>query len=207
MSEKKLDELRVSLESEMSPKRYGHTLAVERMVARLAELYAPDKAYTLRAAALLHDITKEYTVEQHREVCAQYGIEIDALTESAPKTFHAVTAAALIPTLYPDFADKEIIDCVRWHTTARAGISIQEALVYLADYIDDSRTFEDCVELRRFFWDAEPEKMNEEERIVHLYKTLLLAFDLTLKALEQEKSPISVLSIEARNSLILKLNK
>lgn len=204
MSEKKLDELRVSLESEMSPKRYGHTLAVERMVARLAELYAPDKAYTLRAAALLHDITKEYTVEQHREICAKYGIEIDALTESAPKTFHAVTAAALIPTLYPDFADKEIIDCVRWHTTARAGISIQEALVYLADYIDDSRTFEDCVELRRFFWDAEPEKMNAQERIEHLKNTLILSLDMTISALIFDGNTISTDTFEARNALILR---
>ena len=204
MSETKLDELRASFEGKMSPKRYAHTVAVEDMVSRLAELYSPDKSHKLRAAALLHDITKEYTVEQHREVCKTYGIEISELTESAPKTFHAVTAAAIIPELYPDFADKEIIDCVRWHTTARADISIPEALVYLADYIDDSRTFEDCVMLRHFFWDAEPEKMNEEQRREHLRKTLILSLDMTVSALMEDGSTISTDTFEARNSLILR---
>ena len=204
MSEKKLDELRTSLEGKMSPKRYTHTVAVEDMASRLAELYIPEKSYLLRAAALLHDITKEYTVEQHREVCKTYGIEISELTESAPKTFHAVTAAAIIPELYPDFADKEIIDCVRWHTTARADISIPEALVYLADYIDASRTFEDCVALRHFFWDAEPEKMNAEQRIEHLRRTLILSLDMTVSALIEDGSTISTDTFEARNSLILR---
>ena len=86
-------------------------------------------------------------------------------------------------------------------------MNICESIIFLADYIDESRKFDDCIYLRKYFWDAEPEKMNKDECVQHLYKTLLLAFDLTLKALEQEKSPISVLSIEARNSLILKLNK
>ena len=204
LSEKMLDDLRVSLEGKMSPKRYAHTVAVEQMVVRLAELYAPEKVYKLRAAALLHDITKEYTVEQHREVCERYGIEVSKLTESAPKTFHAVTAAALIPELYPSFADREIIDCVRWHTTAKADISIPEALVYLADYIDDTRTFEDCVSLRHFFWDAKPEKMSETKRREHLRKTLILSLDMTIGALMNDGNTISTDTFEARNSLILR---
>ena len=46
---------------EMSDKRYGHTLEVEKMAARIGALYAPDKINVLRAAALLHDVTKEYS--------------------------------------------------------------------------------------------------------------------------------------------------
>lgn len=204
MTEKSLCALRASLEGVMSPKRYRHTVEVENMVARLAELYAPEKKQMLRAAALLHDITKEYSNDQHRKVCADHGITVDALMESAPKTFHAITAAALIPTLYPDFADDEIIECVRWHTTARADITVPEALVYLADYIDMSRTFEDCVALRHYFWDAEPEKMSAQERTEHLRKTLILSLDMTIGALIQDGMTVSPDTFEARNSLIVK---
>ena len=204
ITEKSLCELRASLEGVMSPKRYRHTVEVENMVARLAELYAPEKKQMLRAAALLHDITKEYSTDQHRKVCADHGITVDALMESAPKTFHAATAAALIPTLYPDFADDEIIECVRWHTTARADITVPEALVYLADYIDMSRTFEDCVALRHYFWDAEPEKMSAQARTEHLRKTLILSLDMTIGALIEDGMTVSPDTFEARNSLIVK---
>lgn len=202
INEKTLSELRISVRGGMSEKRYRHVAKVENMAERLALLYAPEKKDKLRAAALLHDITKEYTTEQHRNVCKKYGIEITALMESAPKTFHAVTAAALIPELYPEFAEKEIIGCVRWHTTAREGISIPEAIVYLADYIDDSRTFEDCVALRHFFWDAEPEKMNGKDRIEHLRKTLIMSLDMTITALIADGMTVSDDTFKARNFLI-----
>ena len=204
INENMLESLCASLEDVMSPKRYRHTVEVENMVARLAELYAPEKKQMLRAAALLHDITKEYSTEQHREVCERSGIEVTVLMESAPKTFHAITAAALIPTLYPEFAEEEIISCVRWHTTARADITVPEALVYLADYIDMSRTFEDCVALRHYFWDAEPEKMSAQERAEHLRKTLILSLDMTIGALIEDGMTVSPDTFEARNSLIIK---
>ena len=202
ISEKMLSELRESVKDGMSEKRYRHVAEVEKMAERLAQLYAPEKKDKICAAALLHDITKEYRTEQHREVCRKYGIEITELMESAPKTFHAVTAAALIPDMYPDFADGEIIDCVRWHTTARARISIPEAIVYLADYIDDSRTFEDCVALRHFFWDADPEKMSDAERLEHLRKTLIMSLDMTITALIADGKTVSDDTFKARNFLI-----
>ena len=54
-----LDALRQAVRSLMSEKRYAHTCAVERMVTRLCMLYCPAEIPELRAAALLHDITKE----------------------------------------------------------------------------------------------------------------------------------------------------
>jgi HD superfamily phosphohydrolase YqeK len=120
----------------------------------------------------------------------------------APKLFHAMTAAAIIPDLYPQFADEEIIGCVRWHTTGRAGMSLCEQIVYLADYIDMSRTFEDCVTLRNFFFDKEPEKMDRDSALAHLRDTMILSFDMTLAILSDEGLPISVDTLNARNDLI-----
>jgi nicotinate-nucleotide adenylyltransferase len=116
---------------------------------------------------------------------------------------HARTAAALIPEEYPEFAEQEIIDCVRWHTTGRADMTLCEKLIYLADYIDMSRTFEDCVKLREFFMLAEPEKMSREEKEAHLTRTLVRSFDMTISGLLADGLPISRDTVEARNSLIL----
>lgn len=202
ITEKMLDALRESVSARMSPKRFTHTAEVEKMAQYLGELYAPDKTDVLRAAALLHDITKEYSTDRHILICAQRDIELEEDAIFAPKTLHARTAAALIPEEYGQFAQQQIIDCVRWHTTGRADMSLCEKLIYLADYIDMSRTFEDCVKLRELFFAAEPEKMSREDREAHLDRVLVRSFDMTIAGLLSDGLPISRDTIEARNSLI-----
>ncbi|MBQ7292616.1 MAG: bis(5'-nucleosyl)-tetraphosphatase (symmetrical) YqeK [Clostridia bacterium] len=204
-TEKQLELLRDEISEKMSEKRFFHTAEVEKMAARIGEIYAPDKIDVLRAAGLLHDITKEYSTEKQLQICREFGIITTKQDILTPKTFHAKTAAVLIPVLYPDFADEEVVSAVRWHTTGNAEMTLLEKIVYLADYIDESRKFDDCVKLRRIFWDAKPEKMSEKERDTHLTKTLLVSFDMTLASLISENAPISDDTFKARNSLVLSL--
>ena len=202
ITEQTLDTLRTDVEARMSPKRFTHTAEVEKMVAYLASLYCPEKALMLRAAALLHDITKEYGVAKQLDICREYGIELETDAYFAPKTLHARTAAALIPALYPHLADEELIGCVRWHTTGREGMTITEKLVYLADYIDMSRTFEDCVRLREFFMAARPDELDDKARERHLRATLIMSYDMTVRGLIDEGLPVNRDTIAARNQLI-----
>ena len=102
-SESELSALRESLRAQMSEKRYVHTVAVEDMVARLCAVYCPEETNLLRAAALLHDLTKELDAETQKNICRERGIALTPDDEQAPKTFHARTAAALIPEQYPTF--------------------------------------------------------------------------------------------------------
>ena len=135
-------------------------------------------------------------------ICAQKGLEVTKLDLCAPKTFHARTAAALIPELYPNFSDTEIISCVRWHTTGRVGMTLCEKLIYLADYIDLSRTFEDCVMLRDFFFSKKPEEMDMAARLEHLNDTLIMSYDMTMRGLLEDGTPISPDTADARNELV-----
>ena len=203
ITEKMLDTLRENVKGSMSQKRFVHTAAVEEMVARLCALYCPEHTLQLRAAALLHDLTKELTPAAQEELCAAYDIPTDDLQRLSPKTYHAKTAAARIVRDFPQFADTIIVDAVRWHTTGHAGMTLTEKLLYLADYIDDSRTFSSCVLLRRYFFGAEPELMTKEERERHLRATLLLSYEHTLKDLLAEGAPIDEDTIRARNELLV----
>ena len=204
-TEEQLSILREKISSAMSEKRFAHTAAVEIMAERIGKIYAPDKVDVLRAAGLLHDITKEYSTEKQLQICREFGIITTKQDILTPKTLHARTAALLIPILYPEFADDEVISAVRWHTTGNADMSLLEKIVYLADYIDDSRKFEDCVKLRHIFWDACPEKMNEAERNVHLTKTLVVSFNMTVSGLVADNAPIADDTFMARNALLLSL--
>lgn len=200
-----LDALRSSLAGTMSEKRYAHTCAVERMAQRLGALYCPECIPELRAAALLHDITKEESLQNQLQLCEQFGIMVSAQDVLAPKTFHAKTAAARIRSDYPAFATSTVVDAVRWHTTGRADMTLPEQLIYLADYIDDTRKFEDCVTLRHMFWDADPAAMDEQARLTHLRRVLLCSFDMTIRSLIEDGAPISEDTFHARNYLLLQL--
>ena len=205
ITEQMLDELREHVMQKLSPKRFRHTVAVEEMVMRLCALYCPEYEMQMRAAALLHDITKEMENCQQESMCREYGIPVTPADRISPKTFHARTAAARIPASYPAFDDPIIVEAVRWHTTGHAGMTLTEKLLYLADYIDDSRTFQNCVMLRRYFFGANPKKMTPEERIELLRETMLLSYDMTIRDLLDEGKPIAEDTLQARNELLLEL--
>ncbi len=202
-TEEMLANLRKKVKSEMGEKRYFHTLEVEKMAQRLGEIYAPRQIQMLRAAALLHDVTKERSAEEHIAICEGSGLVVSVAERKSPKMFHAKTGALVIPKKYPEFATPEVVSAVRYHTTGRANMTIAEKIIYLADYIDMSRTFEDCVKLRNYFFDFDFENATENEKLVHLDNTLIMSYDLTIAGLLKDRKHIDITTFEARNYLIL----
>jgi len=202
-SEKQLNELYESVKGSMSEKRFLHTAAVADMAERLGELFLPSSCDMLRAAALLHDITKEYSTENQLQILDRFGIMVTKQDILTPKTLHARTAALVIGEKYPEFAEPSVISAVRYHTTGRAGMTVAEKILYFADYIDETRKFPDCVTLRTLFWNADPQRMEQGEREEHFRRLLVLSFDMTVRALIEEGSIISEDTLAARNSLIL----
>ncbi len=205
LTDEKLSVLRERVRDYLKPKRYVHTLAVEEEAARLGELFLPDRINALRAAALLHDITKRDDLEKQLQYCSEFGIIYDVSEKSSPKLFHAKTAAMIAGRDFAEFVDGEIISGIRWHTTGRAEMTTFESIVYLADYIEKTRTFPDCVELRRYFWDG----INSPgvDRDGHFKKTMVLSFDMTIRNLVDEGQPIDRDTIAARNRFLLELRE
>ena len=70
--------LRAVSYSMVRAKRLPHIQGAEETAAALAAFWgvSPEKA---RRAAILHDCTKYWTLEQHLETCAKYGVELDEL--------------------------------------------------------------------------------------------------------------------------------
>lgn len=201
ISEETLSSLRESISLRMSEQRLKHTLGVEDMAAKIAEIYCPEKANLLRAAALLHDITKELSTAEQREIAMRYGEGMTSEMENAPSTQHSYTASLIIPQLYPHLATEEIILAVRYHTTGRADMSLSEKIIYLSDYIDCTRTYSDCVALRDMFWGADILGMTEHERLMHLDRVMLRSFEMTIADLKARNRQISRETAEAWESL------
>ncbi len=203
-SERTLDRLREELRERMSAKRFAHTLGVEQTVAEMAALYCPRNTGMLRAAALLHDCTKEYTERQTREVLSREDVKLRPDEAQSPQIHHAITAELEIPRLYPDLATEELLSCVRWHTTGREGMNVPEALLYLADVIEPTRDYPACVALRKRFWDADPAAMTAQERAAHLCDVLRASLVGTRDHLMAKNAPVCADTLNAIAYLKLK---
>ncbi len=199
-----IENLREAVRTYLKEKRYLHTLAVEREAAALGEIFLPEKTEELRIAALLHDITKKEDLTKQLQYCAEFGIIVSEEEKFSPKIFHARTAAAVAKRDFPEWVNEEILQGVRYHTTGRADMTVFEAIVYLADYIEDTRTFADCVTLRRCFYENIARAVTTEEKLAVLTDTMILSFDMTIKNLIEENAPIDSDTIAARNFYVYK---
>lgn len=196
-----LNGLRGRMAALLSPYRMAHTLGVEEMAARLATLYCPEKELVLRAAALLHDLTKELKNGEHLAIFQAHGVTLRPDEQASPKVWHGMTAALEIPARFPDFADPELIKAVRWHSTGHANMTLPEAILLLADYMEEGRSFPDCIALRNRFFKVEPAAMTLPERRRHLRDILLLSFDYTLSELQASGSSVCLDTLAAREDL------
>ena len=185
----------------ISGKRYNHTLGVERECRALADIFSLSNAdkERLSVAGYLHDITKEKTADEQLELCEKFGIELSDYDRLAPKLFHAKTGAALARELYPDVVDDTVYSCIWWHTTGHPGMTLPEKLVYLADYIEAGRTFEDCVELRKYFY---RHIEAGDDRDIVLRDTLIISFDMTMRGLLEDGKLIDENTVATRNFLL-----
>lgn len=204
-SNQQIDALRERVRGILSDFRFSHVLGVERMAVIMAGLYCPEKESLLRAAALLHDVTKEKSLEEQLEIFKENSFKPTEEQLAVVPTIHALTAPLVIPEEFPEFAERELLDAIRYHSTGRADMTLSEKIIYLSDYIEDTRKFEDCIALRQEFFKAEPEKMSMDERYLHLNRVLLHAIDITVTELEEKGRIIDKDTLLAKESLLREL--
>lgn len=202
-----LTELRQSVAGYISGKRLSHTLAVETECESLANIFALDEAQTekLRIAALLHDITKQKTTEEQIALCRSFGIPYTEQDVLSPKVFHARTGAAVAKRDFPALADQTVCDAIRCHTVGKPDMTLLDKLLFLADYIEPTRTFEDCVRLRALFYDALPD--TAPKRLSHLNRILITALDMTISDLIGSGALIAIETMSTRNALLSEQRK
>ena len=185
---------RIRNDLRLSDKRMLHTEGVVQMALTLARRHYPDlPEEDVETAALMHDFTKEYTLEQHLEICTRYGIPVTDEDREKPKLLHARTAAALAEHLYG--LPPEICSAVRWHTTGRPGMTPLETVIYFADYIEENRVYPSCVRLREYY----EKQVRKREPDRALLYGVAKSFDVTLEDLIKHKEYIDAATVEARN--------
>ena len=141
-----LDDLRCVSYSMVFARRLAHIRGCEEEAARLAVRWGADEE-KMRRAAILHDCTKYLTREEHLEICDRYGVALEALERATDKLLHAKSGAALAQHIFGQ--EPDVCRAICYHTTARAGMSLEEKILYVADYMEPNRDFPEVEELRR----------------------------------------------------------
>lgn len=179
-------EIKNKLRNSLSERRYVHSLGVADEAKRLAALYGADeeKAYL---AGLLHDCAKE--TDEPVKRCRDFGVELDDIMKRNKGLIHGPLGAEIARA---DFGidDEEILGAIRWHTVGKAGMTLLEKIIYIADMTEKNRDFEGVEELR--------EAVNSD-----LDEAILLSITQHLKVLEKRGALIHPNTILLRNDLIL----
>ena len=183
------DEYKEILRGRLKEKRYIHSLAVADEAERLAIKYGcdPEKAYL---AGLLHDITKNTNPEEQLKILDSFGIMLDGISKNSQKLWHAVSGAAYIKYVL-GINDNDIINAVRYHTTAKRDMTKFEAVLYLADFTSRDRDYDDVDVMR--------ELVNRSMEEAFEY-----ALSYTVCELVEKKSQIHPDTMDAYNQIVNK---
>lgn len=184
-----IEKIKIYLENNLSKKRYTHSLGVAEEAVRLARHYGADeeKAYL---AGLVHDVAKEIPADDAIErLEKKYGAELDAVTKNTFKLLHGVLGTYVIQSEF-EIDDAEIIDAVRYHTTAKADMSLLTKIIYMADYIEPNRDFDGVEELRILAYE-------------NLDRAIMVGIEFTLSELIEKGSMLHLDTVNAYNYLLL----
>ncbi len=131
----------------LTPARFRHSLAVAEEAERLAKKYGADPARA-RTAGILHDILKDAGEDAQLQIFQDFAILLDNVEQQAPKLWHARAGAVFIEKVL-GVTDPDILTAVRYHTTARAGMSPLEKVLFIADFTSADRDYKDVDVMRR----------------------------------------------------------
>lgn len=135
------------LRQRLSKKRFFHSLSVAKEALRLAEKYGADTKKSF-LAGLLHDICKDDEPNLQLQLLNEFGIILDTVEKNARKLWHARAGAVYLKEKL-NISDDEIISAVRYHTTAKANMSLLEKILYLADFTSEDRDYPGVEDMRK----------------------------------------------------------
>ena len=176
----------------LSKERFYHTECVATAAKQLAKRFGVDVEQA-KIAAFLHDIAKEFD----RSVLLQMLVNSDTIEHDnlrdCPSVWHSHAGAIYIQNELG--IDDEIASAVRFHTTAKADMTLLEKIVFLADCTSSDRTEDYLAEIRKKLQKCQ----NTMEALDHI---LLSAIESQIKYIIETNRMIHLDSIGAYNYLI-----
>lgn len=186
-----MEELEQAVISLLKPGRVAHVLGCRDTAVELAKHWGANTTDAARAG-ILHDVTKALGDSLQLTLCREHGIILDTFSKQNPKILHALTGSVVAERIFGE--NQAVVTAIRNHTTGRAGMSLLEKIIYVADYMEPNRDFPGVEELRRLAFSD-------------LDGALRLGLEMTVSILRANGAQISAASLEALEYLNQNLPK
>ena len=180
------EQYKAIIRNRLSDYRYHHSLCVAQEAARLARRYGADadKAYT---AGILHDIMKDTDKNAQLQILSDFAILLDEVEKASPTLYHARAGEVFLRHIL-QIQDEDLLTAVRYHTTGRAGMSLLEKVLFVADFTSADRDYDDVEEMRRL-------------ADISLEDAMVYGIAYTIEDLVRRRRPVHPDTVAAYNAL------
>jgi predicted HD superfamily hydrolase involved in NAD metabolism len=204
-SEKIISDLETKIENKLSQHRYVHTLGVKRAAIKIAEYCYSGDISEIAVAALLHDISKEYSVAEQFQMMRESGKDFSDTDFMSEPVLHSFTAPVVISKDYSDFATANILSSTFNHTTGSPDMSIFDEIIFVADYVEDGRKYDSCIAVRDDLFDSFSSSFDREECIMHLHNATIAILENTIVHLIKNKQVLNERTVATRNAFLARV--
>ncbi|TVP85039.1 MAG: HD domain-containing protein [Alkalicoccus sp.] len=173
----------------LKPARYEHTRRVVQTAEELCRKYGGDTE-KVRKAAILHDYAKYRPAEEMRRKVEEHPEIPSRLNDYGDELLHAFVGAFFVKEEL-GIMDEDILQMIAVHTTGRKDMSLEEKILFLADYIEPGRTFSGAEKAR-------------EAAVSSLNEGCLTALAQTIEFLVSKRTAVYPDTFEAYNDFIQK---
>ena len=176
-----------AVQNELSPKRWRHTQGVMNKAIELAQQHEGNVEQA-RLAALLHDIVREWTPAQWLAEARTVGLVVDEAALHSPVLLHAPLAAWVAKRRF-GVTDETVLNAIARHTLGGTALSLLDKIIYLADGLEEGRSYKGVAELRQL-------------ALQDIDAALLAVYDQTLRYMIKREEAIHPQTIAGRNELL-----
>lgn len=162
----------------MKQSRIDHTYRAVKVGIILAKTYNESLENTIMAL-LMHDIGKYVSAKQLQSM----GIPCSNVDDYPDPVRHCFTSKA-IAKHYLGVKNEDVLSAIENHTTARAKMSMLEKIVFIADYIEEGRTFDGVENARKLAY-------------TDIDRAIIVALQQTIDHLKKEPQTIDERTISA----------
>lgn len=158
----------------LSYERIEHTKHVIRLAIRYAKLFNCNLEKTV-LASFLHDIAKYLKEDDYPQFVPPKGVPHQVM--------HQYLGAFVAENVL-GVKDRQVLNAIKYHTSARPKMSLLSKIIFTADMLEESRTYEGVEEIRRLsFTDFDKAFVLSMKRSLdYVYERGCKVYPLTLKA-------------------------
>lgn len=177
-----IEEIDLQLEKILSKERYQHSWQVAKLAEKIAEYYhiSSRKAKIL---GLIHDCAKDYSFVELKQSMKKYHIHLNEIERLIPGIWHAYIGAEIARDIFR-IHDQEMLDAIKYHSTASKYLSLLGKIIYIADKIEPGRNIENTEKVKELVWKDIDQAMLEllNRELKHLINRNMAIHPDTLQA-------------------------